>query len=99
MQLVEKHVIGRNDPRYVAIDVACFASKNFYNAALYGIRQTFIHQRVYLNYAAMDTRMQNHEAYKALPAKVAQPVLRLLEKNWISFFITSYYILRQFVFA
>ena len=86
MQLVEKHIIGRNDPRYVAIDVACFASKNLYNAALYEIRQTFIHQHVYLNYVAMDKLMQNHEAYKALPAKVAQHVLRLLEKNWISFF-------------
>jgi len=30
--------------------------------------------------------MKSHEAYKALPAKVAQQVLRVLEKNWQSFF-------------
>ena len=30
--------------------------------------------------------MKDHEAYKALPAKVAQQVLRVLEKNWQSFF-------------
>jgi putative transposase len=30
--------------------------------------------------------MKDHEAYKALPAKVAQWVLRLLDKNWQSFF-------------
>ncbi len=30
--------------------------------------------------------MQPHEAYKALPAKVSQQVLRLLDKNWTSFF-------------
>jgi len=29
---------------------------------------------------------KNHEAYKALPAKVAQQVLLLLERNWKSFF-------------
>jgi len=30
--------------------------------------------------------MRGHEAYKALPAKVAQWVLRMLDKNWQSFF-------------
>ncbi|GCF08016.1 RNA-guided endonuclease InsQ/TnpB family protein [Dictyobacter arantiisoli] len=86
MQLVELHVIDQKDGRYTAIDAACFASKNLYNAALYEIRQAFIKEGKYLNYGAMDKRMQSHEAYKALPAKVAQQVLRLLEKNWKSFF-------------
>src|SRR5260370_33048380 len=86
MQLVEQHLIKKTDPRYPAIDAACFASKNLYNAALYEVRQAFIFQGVYLNYNAMDKRMQSHEAYKALPAKVAQQVLKLLDKNWQSFF-------------
>lgn len=30
--------------------------------------------------------MQPHEAYKALPAKVSQQVLMLLDNNWESFF-------------
>src|SRR5207248_982113 len=30
--------------------------------------------------------MKNHEAYQALPRKVSQQVLRLLHKNWMSFF-------------
>lgn len=30
--------------------------------------------------------MKGHEAYKALPAKVAQQVLRLLDKHWQSYF-------------
>lgn len=86
MQLVEKHIIQRTDPRYAIIDAACFASKNLYNAALYEIRQAFLQHGAYLNYSVMDKRMQNHEAYKALPAKVAQQVLILLERNWKSFF-------------
>ena len=87
MQLVEQHVINRRDPRYAAIDAAAFASKNLYNAALYVIRQAFIHEGNYLNYNEMDKRMQSHEAYKALPAKVSQQVLLLLHKNWIAFFV------------
>ena len=35
MQLVEQHRIDRHDTRFAAIDVAAFASKNLYNAALY----------------------------------------------------------------
>lgn len=86
MQLVEQHVIGKNDASYAVIDAAAFASKNLYNAALYEIRQAFIFQGVYLNYYEMRRRMKSYEAYKALPAKVAQQVLRTLDKNWQSFF-------------
>lgn len=78
MQLVERHVIKRTDSR--------FAAKNLYNAANYVVRQSFIHTGVYLNYHEMDRRMQGHEAYQALPAKVAQWALRILDKNWQSFF-------------
>ena len=86
MQLVEQHVIHKGDARYEAIDQAAFASKNLYNAANYIIRQAFIFQGVYLNYKQMHQLMKSHPAYKALPAKVSQQVLRTLDKNWQSFF-------------
>ncbi len=86
MQLVEQHVIRRNDSRYAVIDAAAFASKNLYNAALYLVRQTFIFEHRYLNYHEVQKRMQSHEAYKALPRKVSQQVLMLLDKNWKSYF-------------
>jgi len=86
MQLVEQHVTDRKDPRYRVIDEAAFKSKNLYNAALYEIRQSYIHEGKYLNYHEMDKRMQPHEAYKALPAKVSQQILVLLDKNWTAFF-------------
>jgi putative transposase len=86
MQLVERHIIKKADPRFAAIDAAAFASKNLYNAANYVVRQSFIRESVYLNYHEMHERMKDHEAYKALPAKVAQWVLRLLDQNWQSYF-------------
>ncbi len=86
MQLVEAHVINKNDPRFAVIDAAAFASKNLYNAALYEVRQAFIHDGTYLNYNEMDRRMQPHEAYKALPAKVSQQVLKQLHAAWVSHF-------------
>src|SRR5215469_229393 len=85
MHLVEQHIIGRRDPRHATIDEAAFKSKNLYNAALYEIRQAFIHEGKYLNYNEMQRRMRSHEAYKALPAKVSQQILMVLDKNWKSF--------------
>jgi putative transposase len=85
VKLVEQHVISKRDPRYAAIDAAAFKSKNLYNAALYEMRQAFIHEGKYLSYNEMDKLMQPHEAYKALPAKVSQRVLKQLADAWISF--------------
>jgi hypothetical protein len=34
MQLVEQHVIDKNDPRYSIIDEAAFKSKNLYTVSL-----------------------------------------------------------------
>jgi IS605 OrfB family transposase len=85
MQLTEQHVIKRNDPRYAVIDEAAFKSKNLYNAANYEYRQAFIHEGKYLTYYEVQKRMQSHEAYKALPAKVSQQTLMVLDKNWVSF--------------
>jgi putative transposase len=81
MQLVERHVINRADPRFSAIDRAAFASKNLYNAANYIVRRCFIAEGFYLDYHETHRRMKDHEAYQTLPAKVAQWVLRMLDKN------------------
>jgi putative transposase len=85
MQLVEQHIISTEDPRFAVIDAAAFASKNLYNAANYEYRQAFIHEGKYLTYNEVQKRMQSHEAYKALPAKVSQQILLVLDRNWKGF--------------
>src|SRR3990172_220026 len=89
MQLVEQHVINKNDPRFVVIDRAAFASKNLYNAANYLVRQSFIFQGQYISYAQMDKLMKTSPDYCALPRKVSQWVLRQLDHDWQSFFAAS----------
>ncbi|HEX9414848.1 MAG TPA: transposase [Ktedonobacterales bacterium] len=86
MRLVEQHLIRDSDPRYAAIDRAAFASKNLYNAANYIVRQSFIHEGVYLNFAAVFHLIKHHEAYCALPRKVSNDVLRQLDHDWRAFF-------------
>lgn len=85
MQLVEQHCISKRDPRFAIIDEAAFKSKNLYNAANYEYRQAFIHEGKYLTYNEVQKRMQSHEAYKALPAKVSQQIMMVLDRNWKGF--------------
>ncbi len=85
MQLVEQHLIRKSDPRYAAIDQAAFASKNLYNQATYQIRQAYIHEGTYLPSAEIFHRVKHLECYQALPRKVSNSILILIDKNWRSF--------------
>nr|WP_244422432.1 hypothetical protein [Ktedonobacter racemifer] len=85
MQLVERHLIHPTDPRYAAIDAASFASKNLYNLANYHMRQSFIKTGKYLGYVEVYHLVKHTDAYQALPRKVSNDILRLLDKNWKSF--------------
>jgi putative transposase len=87
MQLVEQHRIDRYDPRWKPIDAAAFASKHLYNAAMYVKRQAYIHEGNHLiPYGELDQRMQGTKEYQALPAKVAQWVLKQVCAAWDSHF-------------
>jgi putative transposase len=85
MQLVEQHIIHKGDSRYEVIDQAAFASKNLYNLANYHMRQSFIHTGKYMEYAQVYHLVKQTDAYKSLPRKVSNDVLRLLDKNWKAF--------------
>ena len=87
MQRVAQHRIDRHDSRFAAIDTAAidtaaFASKNLYNAALYRTRQAFIQEGRVVTYEDLAREMKTSEAYQALPAKVAQWVLRQVALAW-----------------
>jgi putative transposase len=85
MRLVERHIIQPNHRFYQEIDRLCFSSKNLYNYANYLIRQSFIFEKTYLNYNPIQKTVQGSEPYQALPAKVSQQILMVLDRNWRSF--------------
>src|SRR5206468_3793114 len=82
MQLVEKHIIKKSDPSFKEIDALAFASKNLFNLANYNIRQNFFATGAPLGWGVLDKMLQQTDAYKALPAKVSQLVLKNLVDNW-----------------
>lgn len=87
---VEKHIIKHNHAYYQLLDDFCFKSKNLYNFANYQIRQEFIKESKYIHYNELDKLLKkdgfNYD-YKQMPiVQSSQQLLRLLDKNWKSFF-------------
>ena len=90
VQRVEKHIIKPSDQYYAMLDQFCFLSKNLYNHANFILRHAFLKNHKAVSYGDMDKIRKADEEYpdyRAMPtAQSAQQVLRLLEKNWKSFF-------------
>jgi len=84
MNRVERHIVPTNKKFR---DLA-FRSKNIYNCATFIMRQNFIHNKKIINYPKMDKILKRdyEEVYRSLPAQTTQQILRLIEKDWKSFF-------------
>ncbi|MEM1170475.1 MAG: RNA-guided endonuclease TnpB family protein, partial [Cyanobacteria bacterium P01_H01_bin.35] len=85
MRLVERHIIQKNHRFYAEIDRLCFLSKNLYNYANYLVRQSLIFENTYLDYYDLQKTLSTQSDYQAMPAKVSQQILMILDRNWKSF--------------
>jgi putative transposase len=83
---VEQHKISKSHPAWKLIDDYCFRSKNLYNYANYIIRQEFINNGKWIHYNELFDLCKNGDDYKNLGSNLGQQTLRLLDKNWKSFF-------------
>lgn len=88
MKLTEKHTIRRGDVRYDILDQECYKSKNLYNASLYTVRQYFFENKSYLSYYTLQPQFQKEKQpdYCALPTKVAQQTMKMVDQNFRTFF-------------
>ena len=86
----EKHIISPSSKWFSMLDSFCYLSKNLYNHANYIIRQKFIGERLWIKYKDLDKILKHDKTYpdySNMPtAQSAQQTLRLLDKNWKSFF-------------
>ncbi|MGK7947623.1 MAG: RNA-guided endonuclease InsQ/TnpB family protein [Xenococcaceae cyanobacterium] len=89
MRQVEKHLIKTNHKYYQEIKRLCFLSKNLYNATLYLLRQHFFSDSKLISYNQTYHRIKNSSDYKALPAKVSQPIIKQVCTNFESWFKAS----------
>jgi len=88
MQRVERHLITKSNCNFSACDSICFKSKNLYNYCNYILRQSFIHtNKLPTEYDLVKKlRARNNSVYFDLFGNVNQQCIKLLYKNWKSFF-------------
>lgn len=84
MNRVERHTVKNSQE----IDNLCYLSKNLYNYATYCMRQYFIHTGNMLSEYELTGKLAKRDQvdYRALPAQTSQQIIKLLFKNWKSFF-------------
>lgn len=88
MRLVAQHHIKPSDTRYTDLLNLCRLSKNLYNSGLYAVRKHFFETGKFLSFPQLAKKFaeENQVDSRALPAKVAQQTLKLVEQNFKSFF-------------
>ena len=90
MKRVEHHRLKPSSPFYVMLREFCHRSKNLYNHGNFLIRQAFLEDSKWLRYGEVDRLLKadvKYPDYREMPtAQTAQQTLRILDKNWASFF-------------
>ena len=86
MIIVKKNHLRLRKKEYKFIRHLCRCSKNLYNQTLYQTRQHFFNCGEFLNYVQTYKLLKDTEVYKSLPSDPAQQVMKVVERNFRSFF-------------
>ena len=68
------------------ISFLCHLSKNLYNEGNFHIRQEYFKNKNWIRYNNLYHLLKHSGNYQQLPAKTAQHTLKILDRNWKSFF-------------
>ena len=87
MILVERHIIKKSNSLYNKLDMLCILSKNLYNFTLYTVRQFYFENKKYINWINVNNQFikEKQSDYYALPCKVSQQTLKMVDQNMKSF--------------
>ena len=89
-QRVEKHIVRESSENYRLLKEFCKRANNLYNHANYLVKWELDESKKWLRYGELDKLLKKDEKfpdYKMMPtAQAAQQTLRLLDKNWVSYF-------------
>ena len=92
MRALKTKIRGLNPSQFKRLRMLTHHAKNLYNQTLWTLRQAYEATGFYFSYPKMDKAMKQVENlegsinYRLLKAKVAQQILRRLDKNFKSFF-------------
>lgn len=85
----EKHLICKSHIAWKEIDNLTFYSKNLFNHANYIIRHTMFETEKILTYNQVFNLCKDSDEYKQMGSNVGQATLRMLDKAWKSFAMST----------
>tara|TARA_Y100001960_G_C14781601_1_gene887221 strand:- start:1974 stop:3227 length:1254 start_codon:yes stop_codon:yes gene_type:complete len=86
MLLTERLLIKPNNENYKQIKKSCRITKSLYNEANYLFRQSYFDGKIF-KWREVDKELRtNSKNYAEIPAAASQALIRLLDKNWKSYF-------------
>lgn len=71
---------------FLALKELTHVSKNLYNITLYSIRQYYFQEQKFLRYESNYHYVKENENYKLLGTDIAQQIMRVVDRNFRSFF-------------
>ena len=87
IQRIERHNICRGHPMWKDCDLLCLQAKNLYNYANYIQRHNFLDKKEIIKYKDFTYELKTHQPFKDIGSNSGQHVLKMLERNWKSFFV------------
>lgn len=86
MKRVEKHIIKSGHESFEYCDSITNSSRKLFNSAQFVQRQGLFYGHGTQSQAELDKMFQQHEAYKAMPSKVSQLVLKQSADSWVTYY-------------
>ena len=83
----ERHIITKYHPMFKICSLYTRYSKDLYNHANYIVRQEFIANNNFIKYNDLWKMMKTEESFKTIGSNSGQHTLKILERNWKSFFV------------
>ncbi|SFV60122.1 Mobile element protein [hydrothermal vent metagenome] len=86
MILTQKNRLKLSSTKLEIVKQLAYYSARLYNVALYSVRQYYFNNNAYLNYAKNYHECKGNENYKLLLSDTSQQILRIVDRNFKSFF-------------
>jgi IS605 OrfB family transposase len=86
MILTQKNRLKLSSTKHEIVKQLSYYSARLYNVGLYSVRQYYFNNNSYLNYAKNYHQCKDNENYKLLLSDTSQQILRIVDRNFKSFF-------------
>jgi IS605 OrfB family transposase len=84
--LTQKNRLKLSSKKLEIVKQLSYYSARLYNVGLYSVRQYYFNNNKYLNYTKNYHECKNNENYKLLLSDTSQQILRVVDRNFKSFF-------------